>query len=81
MTEREFLDRVDDSILSQVTQLAKLRDIPIRAALADFRASCVENAEFDDIWSLRIDRCDLINAEPNDHTLRLRARAAAERDR
>jgi len=91
-TNRPFVDRVDDAILAQCHQLSNLRDQPIRASIADFRQTSIENRDAcvdaagrrlgdHDIWALRIERCDMMLAEPNDIKLRQRVREALDRDR
>jgi hypothetical protein len=85
--ERDFITRVDDGILVQAGRLADLRATTIRGGLEDFRASAVINRELSvgtpdhDIWRTRIDRCDMMLSDPNDETLRRRAKEAREYDR
>lgn len=86
-TNRDFIDRVDDSMLVQVSQLARLRSMTVRGALEDFRQTAVENVELSrgtddqDIWELRVERCNIILADPDDSALRRRVGEAIEADR
>lgn len=87
MAERSFIDRVDDDLLVQVSQIAKLRGITVRGALSDFRQTCADvladskGVADEDIWRLRMDRCDIIAAEPNDAQLRTRVATAWDQQR
>jgi hypothetical protein len=83
----DYVTRVEDALLVQVSNLARIREITQHAALEDFRASAVLNRELsrgtDDeaIWRLRVERCDMLLANPKDDDLRRRIREAVERDR
>jgi hypothetical protein len=89
VAERPFIDRVDDAILGQCSDLTRLRQQPIRMSIADFRQTSIENRDLCvdaegrrledyDIWALRIERCDMMLADPNE--ARLRARVAEAKD-
>lgn len=84
---RTFTERVEDALLVQVDQLHRVRGIPVRGALADVRASCVDDladsvgTDAEDIWRVRVDRCDALNQEPDDYQLRRRVVLALERER
>ena len=89
-SDRDFITRVDDAILVQCFHLTRLRGQPIRASIADFRQTSIENRDLcdtpesrddRDIWQLRIGRCDLMLADPSDEALRRRAGEAMEHDR
>jgi hypothetical protein len=82
MAELTFNDRVDDAILVAAFRLAKLRQLPLRGGLKDFRQTCVENADFenDNIWGLRVDRCNALLFREDDE-LRHLAMVALERER
>lgn len=83
----DYVTRVTDALLVQVSNLARVRQITQHAALEDFRASAVLNRELsvgtDDeaVWRLRVERCDMLLANPNDNDLRRRISEAVERDR
>ena len=86
MTERQWLERVDDAILNQVYHLSNLRQQPYRASIADFLQTSIENRavcegvpaarEEYDIWGLRIDRCNAMLMDPDDLALRRRVTEA-----
>jgi hypothetical protein len=84
--EREWVDRIDDGILSSAEGLARLRDTTIRAGVEDFRATAEQlvRDDLDDetgIWRLRIDRCNAMLSNPDDRWLRRRATEALEAER
>jgi hypothetical protein len=84
---RDWMTRVDDAILVGAANLARLRKATLRGAIGDFQQTSRENAELSvgtddaDIWRLRIDRCDMLLAIPDDLTLRRRVAEAQEHDR
>lgn len=84
---RTYVERVEDSVLVSVHQIHRLRGIPVRGALADFRATAVANladsleSDSEDVWRVRLDRVDALDAEPDDSVLRRRVGLALERER
>lgn len=82
MAELSFNDRVDDAILCASFRLGRLRNIPLRAGLKDFRQTCVENIglDADTIWGLRVDRCNALLFREDDE-LRHLAMVALEREK
>lgn len=82
MDERSWVDRVDDAILNQCSHLSSLRDQPLRMSIADLCQTAVENRDIcaeepsarDDyeVWAIRVDRCNLMLADPDDVGLRRR---------
>ena len=82
--QRSYLERIDLGILAQSANLAHLREQSLRASIADFRQSSIENAdrsvgtEDEEIWRLRISRCDYMLAELQDDTLRKMAHEALD---
>lgn len=87
MPELTYLERVDDAILVAAYRLSKIRGNTLRGGIMDFRQTSVENAGFsvesldEDIWRLRIDRCDQLLLEPDDAALRQMAIRALEREK
>jgi hypothetical protein len=92
MAERSFVDRVDDAILVQCFHLSKLRQQSIHASLADFRQTSIENRDLCedenghryedyDIWAMRIERCNMMLANPDPFIIRRRVQEALEHDR
>jgi hypothetical protein len=86
---RDFTTRVDDVIFIVVGQLMNTRRLPIRGAMADFRATCVRELEdsralgfkdYEDIWALRLRRIDYFLEEPRDGRLYERLELARERE-
>ena len=89
--ERPWLERVDDAILVQCSQLSGLRDQSLKASIADFRQTSVENRDLStdvtgrhlgdhDLWALRIERCNMMLDDPDDAGLRRRAKEALNRE-
>jgi hypothetical protein len=82
VAELTFAERVDDAILVGAFRLARLRGLPLRAGLKDFRETCVENVSLEDdtIWGLRVDRCNALLFREDDE-LRHMAMVALEREK
>ena len=77
---KDYIERVDDAILAQAHQLSRLRDQSIHASLADLYASFSTNERDDpseEVWSTRKDRCNMLLANPDARSLRVRAAKAA----
>lgn len=87
MTERDYRTRVDDGILVAADRLRRLRGVSLRWAIADFRNTSLSvlhdtiGAEDEQVWRMRIDRCDAILQEPDDNVLRHRVREAADHEK
>jgi hypothetical protein len=87
VANRDFIDRVDDGILVQAGNLARLRDMTLRGAIFDFRQTALDNvalslgSEDEDVWRTRVDRCDMLLGIPDDVALRRRAAEAREHER
>jgi len=83
-SERDWIDRVDDGILVHAHHLSRLRGYTLRMGVEDVRASAIkamedlEGSQDQSIWTLRVERCNLILSNPDDRWLRTRTGEAME---